>query len=217
MIWTVVRRDLQIAVHQAFDWLQPVMLVVLFGFLLSIGNIAGEVLPTSIGLVWVWVIVIFAQMLSLENVFQSDQANGTLDQAILYAQPIYLYALAKVISRLLIVALPLSGLGVVAAILLGVEPSAYTSLFLSLLIGTPTLTVLALLGAALVSGLERGGILLAILILPLNIPVFLFANAFVSSELGQISAFWSLIAMAAGSLTLGPLAIGAVLKVSQEY
>jgi heme exporter protein B len=158
-------------------------------------------------------------MLSLGRVFRNDYQDGTLEQMLLTPQPLYLVVLGKVLAQWLVAEVPL----VLIAPLIGVQfdlaPDALRILFVSLLIGTPILSLIGSIGAALTLGLRGGGVLIALLILPLYIPVLIFGAGAVDASISGMSPQANLYLLAAFlvvSLVFAPWATSAALRISLE-
>jgi heme exporter protein B len=166
----------------------------------------------------VWVAALLATLLSLEILFKADFADGSLEQLLLAPQPVWVLVLAKVLVHWLVSGLPLVLLSPLVATMLFLPTEAMPALLLSLLIGTPTLSLFGAVGAALVTGLKNGGMLISLLVLPLYIPVLLFGTGAVAAAaqgmpVGGYLAY--LGAMLVFALMVTPWAAAAALKISQ--
>jgi len=212
----VLRRDLVIGFRHRSELGNPVVfnIIVALLFIFALGN--DPVILGRLAAAIIWVCAVLASTLSLERLFTPDYEDGTLEQLLLSAQPLPLLVAAKILAHWLLCGLPL----VVAALLLGVllylPQPGYPPLLLTLLLGTPVFSLLGALLAALTVGLRGSGVLLALLILPLYIPVLIFAVAAVSDAVhglsiaGQIYFLASLFVLA---LTLLPFATAATLRL----
>jgi heme exporter protein B len=166
-----------------------------------------------------WVSALLASMLALGRLFAADFADGTLEQMLLSAEPLLLIACGKVLAHWLLSGLPLVLLAPLLGMQLGLQASAIWVLFVSLLIGTPVLSLVGAIGAALTLGVRGGGVLVALLVLPLYIPVLIFGAGAVSAEasgMGSAAHFLLLGAMLAGAVALAPWAIAAALRRSKQ-
>ena len=165
----------------------------------------------------IWVAALLATLLSIERIFRSDFDDGTLEQILLSPQPMPILMLAKVTAHWLVTGLPLILVTPLLAMLMHLPMEALGVLMLTLLLGTPVLSLVGAIGVALTIGLRRGGMLLTLLVLPLYTPILIFgANAVQSTMIG-LSVSGQLHLMAAIlvlALTLAPLAIGAALRIS---
>ena len=124
----------------------------------------------------IWVAALLAAMLSLDGLFRSDFEDGSLEQLLLSAHPVSVLVLAKVIAHWLVTGVPLLIVAPLLAMLLGLPIQALGVLLMTLLIGTPVLSLIGAIGVALTVGLRRGGIILSLLVLPLYVPVLIFAS-----------------------------------------
>jgi heme exporter protein B len=158
-----------------------------------------------------------AALFSLENMFRSDFDDGALEQIALSPHPLSVLVLAKVLAHWLVSGLPLLLMAPLLALFLAMPTQAIYALELTLLVGTPLLSLIGAIGVALTVGLRRGGILLTLLVLPLYIPVLIFATNAVSAAgagmpvEGQLYFLAALLALA---LTLAPFATAAALRIS---
>lgn len=166
-----------------------------------------------------WVSALFAAMLSLDRLFADDQADGTLDHLILCGLPLELAALAKCLAHWLTSGLPLAILSPALGLLFGLDHQAVAVLAGTLLLGTPSLSLLGGLGAALTLGARRGGALLALLVLPLAVPILIFGVGAVESLVtgdGIVTHFALLGAFLAGGVATLPSAMAAALRQAAE-
>jgi heme exporter protein B len=173
-----------------------------------------------IGPAILWIGALLASLLTLDRLFAADHEDGSLDLLLMGHAPLELAVLAKAIAHWITTGLPL----VIAAPLLGLflnlEPLAIGAVALTLLAGTPALTCIGVIGAALSVALRRGGLLLPVLVLPLTIPVLIFgvsaSNAAVVGPVTFGAPFTILCALTLGSLVLGPFAAAAALRQGLE-
>ncbi|MBL0609195.1 heme exporter protein CcmB [Aeromonas jandaei] len=213
----LIRRELLIALRQRSDILNPLwfFLIVITLFPLGIGPEPKLLARIAPGIIWV--AALLAAMLSLERLFRDDFSDGSLEQMMLMPHPLGLLALAKVVAHWLLTGLPLLFISPLIAILLSLDMQSYLAVVATLALGTPVLSLLGAIGVALTVGLRKGGVLLSLLILPLYIPVLIFATSAIDAAGmglpygGQLAI---LAAMLVGALTLTPLAVSAALRVS---
>lgn len=167
----------------------------------------------------IWVLVLLANLLSLEGLFRRDYEDGTLEQVVLLARPGFLPILAKVTAHWLFSGLAMTILAPLAALILYLPASALPVLLTTLLVGTPALSLIGAVGAALTVGLRRGGVLLALLVLPLYVPVLIFGAGAVLQQMGGMDTagqiYWLLV-ISMVSLTITPFAVQAALKIALE-
>ncbi|WP_421260945.1 heme exporter protein CcmB [Aeromonas jandaei] len=213
----LIRRELLIALRQRSDILNPLwfFLIVITLFPLGIGPEPKLLARIAPGIIWV--AALLAAMLSLERLFRDDFSDGSLEQMMLMPHPLGLLALAKVVAHWLLTGLPLLLISPLIAILLSLDMQSYLAVVATLALGTPVLSLIGAIGVALTVGLRKGGVLLSLLILPLYIPVLIFATSAIDAAGmglpygGQLAI---LAAMLVGALTLTPLAVSAALRVS---
>ncbi|MDH5368404.1 MAG: heme exporter protein CcmB [Gammaproteobacteria bacterium] len=213
----IFKRDLLIAFRRRSEIIHPliffVMVVSLFP--LAIGD--DKVLLQKIAPAIIWVTALLATMLSLDNLFRSDFEDGSLEQMTLLQTPLSFLITAKIVAHWVITGLPLIIITPLLAVLLYLPSELISTLLLTLLLGTPTLSLIGAVGIALTVGLRQGGVILSLLILPLYIPVLIFATlALQNVEQGfsaeaQLAMMLAILVLA---ITLSPFAIAAALKVS---
>ena len=167
----------------------------------------------------IWVAALLASLLSLKRLFESDHADGTLEQMLLGAAPLGVLVAAKTAAHWLLAGLPLVAISPLIALQYGLAPALYGTLALSLALGTPVLSLIGAIGAALTLGLRGGGVLLALLVLPLYVPVLILgagavemASAGAGGE-GQLLLLGAMLAVAA---VFAPWAGAAALRISSE-
>ncbi|MEP7031012.1 MAG: heme exporter protein CcmB [Pseudolabrys sp.] len=177
-------------------------------------------LLAQIGPAILWLGALLASLLTLDRLFAVDQEDGSLDLLMMGRVPLELAVAAKAIAHWLTTGLPLVLIAPILGLMLNVELSAMGGVALTLLVGTPALTFIGLIGAGLSVALRRGGLLLAVLVLPLTIPVLIFgvaaANAAVAGASALGPAFTILCALSLGSFVLGPFAAAAALRHGLE-
>ena len=212
----IVRRDLLLALRRRGDIANPLIfaLIVISLFPLGLGPEAGVLQILAPGLVWV--VALLACLLSLDSMFKSDFEDGSLEQLLLSPQPDYIMAMAKVVAYWLVAGLPVALLSPILGVMLSLPSDGYLALMLSLLVGTMGLSLIGAIGAALTVGLRGGGLLVALLVLPLYVPILIFGVSTVYAAVQGI-AFGGYIAMLGGftmlALILSPFAIAGGLKI----
>ena len=215
----IVRRDLQLGLRRGADSLQPLLFFVIALALFPLGvGPAAEVLE-RIGVGVIWVLALLAVMLSLERLYQADAEDGSLDLLAQGALPLELVSLAKCLAHWLTSGLLLVLASPLLAVLMQLPSDALGPIALTLLLGTPTLTLIGSIGAALMIGARRGSALLALLVLPLYIPVLIFGVSAVEGALmglGGRAQFLILGAMLLAALALTPFATAAALRLALE-
>ncbi len=184
-------------------------------FPLGVSPEAGFLAKLSPGVIWV--AALLASLLSVDGIFRSDFDDGSLEQMLVSPQSLLLIVLAKVMSHWLISGFCLALVSPLLAIMLFLPNDGMMGLVLSLLLGTPTLSLIGAIGAALTVGLRKGGILISLLVLPLYIPVLIFgAGSVQAAAMGlPIQGYLALLAaMLVISFMFAPFAIVAALKIS---
>lgn len=219
ILFTIIRRELIIAFRKPAEILNPLwfflMIITLFPLLMGPNpELLGKIAPGI-----AWVAALLSALLSFERLFRDDYLDGSLEQLMLLPVALSQVALAKVIAHWLLTGLPLILLSPVAAVLLSLEIRVWWALVLTLLLGTPILSCLGAIGVALTVGLRKGGTLLSLLILPLFLPVLIFAAAVLeAAELnmgysGQLAIIGAILAI---TLTFSPFAIAGALRISLQ-
>ena len=213
----MLKRDLTIALRHKDDIFNPILffIIVVTLFPLGIGPEASTLSRIAPGIIWV--AALLATLLSLDRLFKADFADGSLEQMMLLPQPLFIIVLAKIIAHWLITGLPLILIAPVLAVLLHLNEHSYGALMITLLIGTPVLSFIGAIGVALTVGIKKGGVLLSLIVLPLYIPVLIFATSAIDTAAmnlpysGQVAIIGALFFT---SFTLAPFAVSAALKVS---
>lgn len=213
----VVRRDITIALRRRTDIFTTLIffVIVISLFPLGVGPDLDTLRLIAPGVVWVGALL--ASMLALEQLFVADHRDGTLEQLLLAPQPLSLLVIGKVIAHWLITGLPLVIMAPVLGLQYDLSADALKVMVWSLLLGTPSLSLLGAIAAALTLGLRTGGVLVALLVLPLYIPVLIFGAGAVeatTSGLGGGGHLSLLGAMLLLALLGTPLATAAALRVS---
>ena len=216
-IMTIIRRELLIAFRRQADILNPLwfFIIVITLFPLGVGP-AGDLLA-RIAAGIIWVAALLSALLSLERLFRDDFQDGALEQMMLMPIPLQLVIISKVIAHWLLTGLPLILISPLIAILLSLDFNTWLAVVFTLMVGTPTLSFIGAIGVALTVGLQKGGVLLSLLLLPLFTPILIFATAAIDAASlgmaynGQLAI---LGAMLVAAMTLTPFAISASLRIS---
>lgn len=218
-VLAVLRRDLRLALRQGSDSLMVVMFFVITVSLFPFGigpeaNILERIAPGVL-----WVVALLASMLSLDRLFQAEYEDGSLDLLTLSPAPLPLLVLGKVVAHWLTTGLPLLLAAPLLAVLLNLHSDGFGVLLAVMALGTPTLSLIGAVGAALVLGARRGGVLVSLLILPLYIPVLVFGVSAIDAAVMGFEVRAQLLILAAmllGSLALCPWAAAAALRQAVE-
>ena len=211
----IVARDLRLALRRGADSTMVVAFFVLTVVLFPLGVGPDTAILARIGPGVIWVTALLASMLSLERLFQADFEDGNLDLLVLGSLPLEAVVLAKSLAHWLTTGLLLIVAAPVLALLLNMSAEGFAALVLAMLLGTPSLTLIGAVGAALTVGARRGGALLSLLVLPLYVPVLIFGVGAVDAAISGMAVrphFLILGALLAGTLVLTPLAGAAALR-----
>lgn len=215
----LIGRDLRLARRQGADVAMTLAFFVVVVALFPLGLGPTPALLARIAPGVLWVTALLAAMLSFDRLFQQDADDGGLDLLALSGLPLAVVALAKAVAHWLTTGLPTVLLAPLLALTLDLPAAAYPALMAGLLLGTPTVSLLGTVGAALVVGARRAGVLVALIVLPLTIPVLIFGVAAVeagSAGLETRPHLLLLAALLAGAVPLAPLAAGAALRQAVE-
>jgi heme exporter protein B len=215
----VIQRDLTLVMRHRSDVLTIVFFFIIVVTLFPLGVGPDSELLKAMAAGVVWVAALLASMLSLSRLFSDDYMDGTLEQLLLVPQPLALLVLGKVLAHWLISGLPLALMSPLLGLQFGLEGEALTMLVLTLLLGTPVLSLVGAIGAALTLGLRGGGVLVSLLVLPLYIPVLIFGAGAVDASVsglgaeGHLSLLGAILILA---FLLAPWASAAALRISIE-
>ncbi len=215
--WAALRRELTLIWRAPADMVQPLFFFVVVVSLFPLGLSPKPELLTLVAPGAVWVAALLAVMLSLDGLFRRDQESGALDQMLTAPVLSVVPVSAKLLAHWLLTGLPLALVAPLLGYMMQLPVAVLGTLMMSVLLGTPTLTVVGAIGAALTVGLNRGGILLAVLVLPLYIPVLVFGAGVVRTAQdglptdGLLAVLGAILALA---LSLGPLAVALGLRIS---
>lgn len=215
----IVRRDLRLALRQGSDSVMVVTFFVLTVILFPFGigpevNILERVSPGVL-----WVTALLASMLSLDRLFQADYEDGSLELLALTPTALEVLVIGKVIAHWLTTGLPLIIAAPVLAVLLHMNGEGFVALLVTMLLGTPTLSLIGAMGAALVLGARRGGVLLSLLVLPLYVPVLIFGVGAIDAVVQGMEDSAQLLVLGGillAALPLTPLAAAAALRQALE-
>jgi heme exporter protein B len=219
LVRLVIARDLRLAVRHWDHVIQPLIFfaIVTTLFPLAISPALDELRRIAPGVVWV--AAMLASLLALETLFRPDVEDGTMEQWVLSGQPLSLLLLAKVATHWLLTGLPLVLMSPLVGTALGMPQSVWPVLMATLALGTGSLSMLGGVGAALTVSVRRGSVLLALLVLPLEMPVLIFGARAVDLAMHGEAVAGPLILLAAVLLlfiSLGPFAMAAAMRVSVE-
>jgi heme exporter protein B len=215
----VVGRDLRLALRQRSDLFMAVLFFVLTAslFPFAIGPEPNLLIRIAPGIIWVTALL--AVLLSLERLFLADFEDGSLELLALAPTPLALAVAAKILAHWLTTGLPLMAAAPLIALLYDMDPSGLVVLLAAMALGTPSLSLIGAIGAALTLGARRGGVLIPLLVLPLYVPVLIFGVSAIDADLAGLSSKPHLLllgALLALALPLAPLASAAAVRQALE-
>lgn len=219
VLWIVMARDLRLAARRRVDALLPLAFFFIAALLFPFGvgpepQMLREIAPGVI-----WACALLAAMLSVTQLYAADHADGSLEQMLLSGQPVVLVAASKALAHWLLTGVPLIVATPLMGMMFGMDGQGILVLVASLALGTPILSLLGGLGAALTLGLRSGGVLLIIIILPLCIPAIIFGCGAVGAIAAGQSAeghFSLLGALLIGTALVAPPITAAALRIANE-
>ena len=217
--FSLLKRDLKLAFRQGSDSVMVIVffIVVVILFPLSIGPEQKILARISAGVIWV--AALLAAMLSMDRLFAADYEDGSLDLLIISPHPTEILVLAKVLAHWLTTGLPLIVVSPLLGVFLYLQTDGFWVMIMSLLLGTPVLSLIGAIGAALTLGARRSGVLISLLILPLFVPVLIFGVSAVDAALMGLPTRPQLLILGAFLLlatALGPWASAAALRQAVE-
>ncbi|WP_170230750.1 heme exporter protein CcmB [Roseibium hamelinense] len=217
---SLFRRELRLAVRVGGSGLVGVLFFLAVVTVIPFGVGPDLNLLARIGPAVLWIGALLATLLGLDRLFQADRDDGALDLILMSGRPTELVVLVKCAAHWVATGLPLVIAAPVLAIFLNLEPVAIGAVTITLLVGTPALTLIGAIGASLTVTLRRGGLLLAVLVIPLAIPVLIFgvsaADAAVNDPVPFLTPFSILCALTLISAVVGPFASAAALRFSSD-
>ena len=218
-VWATLRRDLLVTARHRADAVTGLVFFVVVASLFPLGVGSETRLLREIGPGVVWVAALLASLLSLPRLFVADHADGTLEQLLLRPHPLAVLALAKVAGHWLTTGLPLVLVSPLLGLQYGLPADAIGVLCLSLLVGTPVLSLLGAVAAALALGLRGAGVLTALIVLPLNAPLLIFGSGVVQQQMSgmPVGGLFSLLgALLVLGLVTVPFALGQAMRIACE-
>ena len=218
-VYALVFRDLRLAFRRRSDLASLLFFFIIVVSLFPLGVGPQPELLRTLAPGVLWVAALLATMLSLPRLFADDLRDGTLEQLALAPQPLALAVIGKVLAHWLVSGLPLTLLAPVLGLQFDLAPDALLTLTLALLLGTPALSGIGAIGAALTLGVRGGGVLLSLLVLPLYIPVLIFGAGAVEATATGVGAQAHLSLLAAlslGGVFFAPWATAAAIRIALE-
>ncbi|MFT7689212.1 MAG: heme exporter protein B [Candidatus Azotimanducaceae bacterium] len=217
MPFGIIRRELLLTMRHPADLLNPLVFFVLVVSLFPLGISPSDEVLREIAPGVIWVAALLSTLLSMEMMFRSDYEDGSLEQMSISPQPFMVVVGGKILGQWLVSGLPLVLLSPVLALMLSLSEEGIKAMFVSLLLGTPTLSLLGSIGAGLTIGLKKGGVLIAILILPLYIPVLILGTHMIQAAEAGSGYFGDILWMAALlalSIGLAPFATAESVRIA---
>lgn len=216
----LIRRDVRLALADSGSLGTALGFYLLVVAILPLGLGPDLKLLSRIAPGLLWVALLLSALLSADRIFQRDAEDGSLDVMALGPLPLELLAGAKSLAHWLTTALPLVLIAPLLGLMLNLEARAYGPLMLTMLAGTPAVSFLAAVGAALTTGLRRGGLLLSLIVLPLYIPILVFGVSAMETAVMGPGSFWTpfaiLAALSLASMALAPIAAAAALRLQLD-
>jgi heme exporter protein B len=215
----IVARDLLLAARQGSATLLVLAFFVVAVTLFPLGLGPGPELLARIAAGALWVAALLAALLALDRLFQADVEDGSLEQIALVGLPLELVVLAKAAAHWLTTGLPLLAIAPLLGLVLNLPADGYWALMAGMALGTPSLSLVGGIGAALTVNLRRGGVLLSLLVLPLYVPVLIFGVGAVEAAVGGLAVkpyLLILLAGLSGAVALAPWASAAALRLALE-
>lgn len=216
-LMALLRRDLLISFRNRGELLNPLMFFLMVSSLFPLAVTPDPKFLGQIAAGVIWVGALLATLLSLDLLFKSDYEDGSLEQMLLMPTPTMGVVLVKVLVHWLVSGLPLALMAPLIGVMLGLPEVGFAPLVITLLLGTPILSLLGAIGAGLTVGLKKGGMLMPLLILPLYIPVLIFAASAVqtgvdgNSYMGHLAFLGAYLAL---TFVVAPVAAAAALRIS---
>ena len=212
-----LKRDLLVAFKRKNDIVNPFMFFIIVCSLFPIGISPDPERLGEIAAGVLWISALLASLLAMDSLFRNDFEDGSLEQLLISPHPLYFLVLAKNIAHWLISGLPVVIISPVVAYMLRLPGDSYGTLFATLLIGTPVLSLVGSIGVALTVGLGSRGLILAVITLPMSVPVLIAGTLTIQETLNgaSLAGYMAILgAMFIGSLTLAPLASATALRIS---
>jgi heme exporter protein B len=214
-VWRLIRRDLTLVLRSGTDAGVALAFFVVTVVLFPLGIGPESEILARIAAGVIWVAALLATLLSMERLFQADYEDGSLDQLVLSGVSAEAIALAKIAAHWVITGLPLIIIAPVMAAMVQLPDTAFGVMIASLALGTPVLSLIGGIGAALILGARRGGALLALLVLPLFVPALIFAVGSIDAAVSGLSPRANLLLLSgllAAALPLAPIAAAAAIR-----
>jgi len=215
----VIQRDLRMAMRRNGDWINPLLFLLRVTSLFPMGVGPDPALLSKMSAGVIWVAALLSTLLSLDALFRSDVDDGSIEQMLVSPQPLAVIVLAKICVHWIVSGLPLVIASPLLATMMNMKPEAMLTMVLSLLLGTPLLSLIGAVGVGLTVRIRRGGMLLALLVLPLYVPALVFGTSAIESAASGFETrapLMMLASMLIVALVLAPAATAWALRISQD-
>lgn len=216
---TILRRDLMLALRRKSDLAQVIFFFAVVVTLVPLGVGAETNTLRAIAPGVVWVAALLAALLSLPRMFAADFADGTLEQMLVAAEPLPVIVFAKLIAHWLVTGVPMTVFAALFGVMFDLSLDVTLVLVASLAVGTPILSFIGAIGAALTLGLRAGGVLTSLLVLPLYIPVLIFGSGAASAvavSMSPTAHFLIVGGLTLATAALSPMAVSAALRIAEQ-
>lgn len=216
---TILRRDLMLALRRKSDLAQVIFFFAVVVTLVPLGVGAETNTLRAIAPGVVWVAALLAALLSLPRMFAADFADGTLEQMLVAAEPLPVIVFAKVVAHWLVTGVPMTVFAALFGVMFDLSLDVTLVLVASLAVGTPILSFIGAIGAALTLGLRAGGVLTSLLVLPLYIPVLIFGSGAASAvavSMSPTAHFLIVGGLTLATAALSPMAVSAALRIAEQ-
>lgn len=216
---TILRRDLTLSLRRKSDLAQVIFFFAVVVTLVPLGVGAETNILRAIAPGVVWVAALLAALLSLPRMFATDHEDGTLEQMLVAAEPLPVIVIAKVAAHWLVTGVPMTIFATIFGVMFDLTLEMTIVMVASLALGTPVLSLVGAVGAALTLGLRAGGVLTSLLVLPLYIPVLIFgagASQAVAVGMSPSAHFMIVGGLTLLSLALAPIAVAAALRIAEQ-
>lgn len=213
----LIRRDMMLAYRHRGELANPLIFFLMFATIFPLGLSPEPAFLQKMAPGIIWIAALMASLLSLDNLFRGDFEDGSIEQWVLSPHSLATLVLAKIIAHWCLSGLPMLLLAPLMGMLLQMPNASIRVMEITLLLGTPSLSLIGAIGVALTVGLKRGGMLLGLLILPLYIPVLIFSTSAIMAEGAGLPVTGQLYFLSAMSLlgaSLAPWAIASALRIS---
>ncbi len=216
-LWQVTIHDLEISFRRISDLFHPLLFFIITISLFPLALDPDPQFLQKLAPSVIWVAALLATLLALDGIFRNEFDDGTLELLVLSPHPLAILSMGKVFAHWIVTGLPLIMISGVLGLMLDLPDSAYPAMLVGLLLGTPAMSMIGAIGAALTVGVRNSGVLITLIILPLYIPILIFGTSAIQAAVlqqdwtGQILLLAGILVLC---ITLAPIAIATGLKIS---